>query len=95
MRRTCARPTPLGAIARGLLAAAVGTLAMDLLWYWRYRRSGGQSGFTVWEFSVGLDDWEKASAPGKAGKRTLWDDLSAHLVYGLGTAAAFRWLAGR
>jgi hypothetical protein len=27
--------------------------------------------------------------------RTLWQDFSAHLVYGLGTAAAFRALVGR
>ncbi len=171
---TCQRTSPLGAVARGLLAATVGTLAMDVLWYGRYRRGGGESGFVDWELSAGLEDWENASAPGKVGKRlyegffqrelparyaaltnnvmhwgyglgwgglfgivagstcrpracfgllfgpavwaagyvllpfaglykpiweydprTLWDDLSAHLVYGLATATAFRWLAGR
>ena len=171
---TCTRLSPLGAVLRGLLAAAAGTLAMDLLWYARYKRGGGESGFADWELSAGLDDWEHASAPGKLGKhlyegflqremparyaaltnnvmhwgygigwgalygivagsecrprarfglllgpivwasgyvvlplaklykpiwqydpKTLWDDLSAHLVYGLATAAVFRWLAAR
>ena len=36
--------TPLGAVARGLVAGAVGTLAMDLLWFYRYRRGGGEGG---------------------------------------------------
>jgi hypothetical protein len=56
------------AIGRGLLAAALGTLAMDLVWYARYKRGGGESGFLDWEFSVGLNDWENASAPAKVGK---------------------------
>lgn len=55
-------------ITRGLLAAAIGTLAMDLVWYARYKRGGGESGFLDWEFSVGLNDWENASAPAKVGK---------------------------
>jgi hypothetical protein len=33
---------PLGAVTRGLTAAAVGTLAMDVLLYVRYRRGGGE-----------------------------------------------------
>jgi hypothetical protein len=32
--------TPLGAIGRGLVAGTVGSLAMDVLWYVRYRRGG-------------------------------------------------------
>ena len=35
--------TPLGAIGRGLIAGAVGSLAMDVLWYARYRRGYGGS----------------------------------------------------
>jgi hypothetical protein len=61
--------TPLGAVARGALAAAVGTLAMDAVWYRRYRRGGGSSGFRDWEFASGLNDWHEAPAPAKVGKR--------------------------
>jgi hypothetical protein len=165
--------TPLGALTRGVVAGAAGTLAMDVLWFYRYKRGGGRSGFVEWEFALGLDDWSKASAPAQVGKRlyeaffqrelsprwaslttnvmhwsygmgwggmyglvagsaprprlrwgvpfgalvfgtdyvvlpvarvykpiweydlpTLWQDLSAHLVYGLGTAITFRKAAG-
>ena len=61
--------TPLGAVARGVLAGAVGTAAMDLLWFWRYKRGGGASGLLEWEFSVDLADWEQAPAPAQVGKR--------------------------
>ena len=37
--------TPLSAVGRGLAAGAVGTLAMDVLLYARYRRGGGKSNF--------------------------------------------------
>src|SRR5579859_5217854 len=61
--------TPRRALLRGLVAGAAGTLVMDLLWFARYKRGGGESDFFTWEFSVGLDDWSKASAPGQLGKR--------------------------
>ncbi len=57
-----------GAVLRGLVAATVGTLAMDLLWYSRYKRQGGEQSFVDWELAVGLDDWDKAPAPAKVGK---------------------------
>jgi hypothetical protein len=157
----------------GLLAGAVGTVAMDLVWYLRYKQSGGESDFLKWEFASAPSKWEDAAAPAKVGKllyetathqnlpeskigltttvmhwgygkqwglvlglalgsaenlrfwqapllgllvwlasyvslpiagvykplwsydlKTLWDDLSAHLVYGAATAAAF-WAACR
>ena len=65
------RLTPLGAVARGLVAGAVGTLAMDGLWFARYKRAGGESGFGAWEFSSGLRGWEDAPAPAQVGKRLL------------------------
>jgi hypothetical protein len=165
--------TPLGALARGVVAGAVGTAAMDALLFARYRRGGGKDGFAAWESSAGLDSWDDAPAPAQVGKRlveglfarelaperarlvnnathwafglfggvqyglvaaslkaprvrdglpfgtcvwvggyvvlpaaklykpiweydpvTLAKDLSAHLVYGLGAAAAFQLLAG-
>jgi hypothetical protein len=66
--------TPLGAIARGLVAGAVGTLAMDTLWYVRYRRDDGKSPFLRWEFSSDILSWEQAPAPAHVGKR-LYEGL--------------------
>jgi hypothetical protein len=63
--------TPLGAISRGLVASAVGTLAMDALWFGRYRKGGGESAFPAWEFSSGLDSWDQAPAPAQVGKRLV------------------------
>ena len=58
----------LRAGVRGLIAGAVGTLAMDLVWYIRYKRSDGSSDFLTWETASGLDSWDDASAPAKVGK---------------------------
>jgi hypothetical protein len=63
--------TPVRAIARGLLAGAIGTLAMDLVWFVRYRRGGGGRGFAAWEFSSGLRSWDQAPAPAQIGKRLI------------------------
>ncbi len=63
--------TPVGAVARGLVAGTVGTLALDLVWYVRYRRGGGKSGFREWEFSSTVQGWEEAPAPAHVGKRLV------------------------
>jgi hypothetical protein len=63
--------TPLGAVIRGALAGAAGTLAMDLVQYARYRSKGGESPFPAWESSEGLDDWEAAPAPAHVGRRLV------------------------
>jgi hypothetical protein len=63
--------SPVGAIARGVAAGAVGTVAMDLIWFARYRRGGGTSSLVDWEFSKGLNDWEAAPAPAQVGKRLV------------------------
>jgi hypothetical protein len=68
-RRACI--TPLGAVWRGLLAGAIGTLAMDLLWFYRYKRDHGKEGFLDWEFSSGLCTWEQAPAPAQMGERLV------------------------
>jgi hypothetical protein len=65
------RVTPLGAVTRGLVAGAVGTVAMDAVLFSRYRRGGGDSPVTDWEFSAGLDSWEDAPAPAQVGKRLV------------------------
>ncbi|MWB97843.1 hypothetical protein [Agromyces seonyuensis] len=57
--------------AAGVLAGAVGTLAMDLVWYRRYRRSGGTERFLAWEFAEDTTSWETASAPGQVGLRAF------------------------
>jgi hypothetical protein len=67
MRRSTSNPA--GVVARGVVAGAVGTLAMDALWYARYRRDGGSDRFGAWEFSTNLKDWDNASAPALLGKR--------------------------
>jgi hypothetical protein len=69
---------------------------MDGTLYWRYRRGGGDVALPAWESSPGLESWGDAPAPALVAKRfldrvlkTLWDDLSLHLVFGTATAAAF------
>ncbi|MEV0800724.1 DUF1440 domain-containing protein [Kribbella sp. NPDC050281] len=75
MTRGRRRPlTPLGAVARGGAAAALGTLAMDVLLYGRYRRDGGKSAFPRWEFSADVHSWDEAPAPAQVGKR-LYEGL--------------------
>lgn len=63
--------TPLGALGRGLLAGIAGTAAMDLLWFARYKRSGGEDGLLDWEFSAGLKDWEAAPVSAQVGRRVV------------------------
>ena len=64
-------PTPLGAVWRGLAAGVVGTAAMDLLQFYRYKRGGGDSGFIEQEFTPGLTTFEEAPAPAQIGKRLI------------------------
>lgn len=56
-------------IVAGTIAGVVGTVAMDLLWYDRYRRGGGDDGFSDWEFATGTSSFDEASAPGQVGKK--------------------------
>jgi len=53
----------------GAAAGALGTVAMDVLWYRRYRRQGGTARFPEWEFAEAVSDWESASAPGQVGRK--------------------------
>ena len=66
-----ARVSPLGTVTRSLLAGAAGTLAMDLVWFRRYRKAGGTDGFVDWEFSAGTKSYEDAPAPAQVGKRVV------------------------
>jgi hypothetical protein len=63
--------TPLGSVVRGLVAGAVGTVAMDTLLFVRYRRSGGASSPEKWESSAGITTWEQAPAPAQVGRRLV------------------------
>lgn len=52
----------------GAVSGAVGTLFMDLLWYWRFRTGGGSQSFLPWETSEGVDGYEGAPAPARTAK---------------------------
>jgi hypothetical protein len=56
-------------IAAGAAAGVVGTLAMDLVWYRRYRASGGEDGFAGWELATSTSSFDEAAAPGQVGKK--------------------------
>ena len=100
--------TPLGAILRGLVAGAVGTAAMDMVWYRRYRRGGGKEKFLDWELSTDLAGWDSAPAPALIGKRVVegftgrplpperaaFMNNFMHWAYGLGWGTAYGILAG-
>lgn len=57
-----------GVIRTGVVAGIVGTTAMDLVWYSRYRDGGGSSSFADWEFRSKIDGFDEAPAPAKVGK---------------------------
>jgi hypothetical protein len=102
------RMKPLGAVARGLVAGAVGTAVMDALLFVRYRRGGGDSDFESWESSDGLNSWDDAPAPAQVGKRLVEGlfqrDLAperarlvnnvTHWTYGMLGGAQYGLLAG-
>jgi hypothetical protein len=108
MNATRAPLTPVGALARGLAAGAVGTLALDLVVFARYTHGGGKSHFLDWEFSSDLHSWEEAPAPAHVGRRlveglfqTRLPEDRARLVnnithwgYGLFSAAQFGLVIG-
>jgi hypothetical protein len=52
----------------GAFAGTLGTLAMDLLWYRRYRSAGGPQPFLTWETSAGTESYETAAAPARTAK---------------------------
>lgn len=70
---------PVSAITRGAAAGVAGTAAMDLLWYSRYKRGGGEQALMSWEFAEGLETWDQASAPGQVGKQVFEKLLGSEL----------------
>jgi hypothetical protein len=69
----------IASAVRGVSASAVGTAAMDLLLYRRYRHEGGDAAFAGWESSEGLESWDDAPAPALVAKRLL-DGVLGHEV---------------
>ena len=96
-------------LAAGAVAGAVGTAAMDLLLYQRYRRDGGKDAFATWELAAGVTSWEEASAPGLVGQKLerlvtrrpppdRWARTTTNLVHwatGIGWGLQYGALAGR
>jgi hypothetical protein len=62
------RISPLGAICRGALAGALGTIAMDTFLYARHRSQHGEQAPIDWEFG-GPSNWDSVSAPAQVGRR--------------------------
>jgi hypothetical protein len=58
-------------VVRGAVAGVIGTLAMDALWYRRYRASGGTDPFPGWEVTRDVGDWADAPAPGQMGRKVI------------------------
>jgi hypothetical protein len=99
--------TPLGAVVRGAVAGAVGTVAMDAFWYARYRAGGGEDQPLTWEFG-GPSRWDSVSAPAQVGRRLYegftqrplderWARLTnnvMHWGYGVACGSALGVLAG-
>ena len=77
----------------GLAAGAIGTLCMDLVWFLRYKRGGGESAFIAWETASGLTSWNDASAPARVGK-LLFESLEVG-AYGAQPVALERLLDER
>jgi uncharacterized membrane protein YagU involved in acid resistance len=81
---------------------------MDLLWYSRYRRDGGDSAFREWEFAREVRSWEDAPAPGQVGRKIIrtvsGSDVPVeyapalsnvvHWAYGVSWTVAYGVLAG-
>jgi hypothetical protein len=96
-------------LALGAVAGAVGTAAMDLVQYWRYRREGGKESLWRWELAAGVTSWDEASAPGQVGQELerfvtgrpppdRWARTTTNLVHwatGIGWGLQYGALAGR
>ena len=63
--------TLLRNVVVGAVAGAVGTSAMDLVLYSRYRDDGGKERLGRWEFAGDVMSWDEASAPGQLGRKLL------------------------
>jgi hypothetical protein len=58
-------------LAAGAAAGVVGTVALDVANYARYRRNGGKESFWRWECASDVMSWDDTSAPGQVGEKVL------------------------
>ena len=92
----------------GAAAGVAGTLAMDLLWYRRYKDGGGEESFADWEFSTGAESFDDAGPPAKVADRAAsvagidipsrsagTATLVTHWLTGIGYAAVVQTVIGR
>lgn len=107
--RSARRPGIVRQLVAGAVAGAVGTAAMDLLLYQRYRREGGKESLGRWELAAGVSSWDDASAPGQIGQKVerlatgrpppdTWARTTTNVVHwatGIGWAVPYGALAGR
>src|SRR4051812_30122398 len=82
---------------------------MDLVWYARQRRGGGEGSFADWEVTRSVESWDEAPAPGQMGRKVLaavtGRDVPVeraaavsnvmHWAYGTSWAAAYGLLGAR
>jgi hypothetical protein len=101
--RMARRSDPVRRVLAGAVAGAVGTVAMDLVWYARARRDGSDAGFAEWEIVGDLSSWDDAPAPGQMGRKVIAAVTNVdppveqaatisnamHWVYGTSWAAAY------
>ena len=99
--------TPLAAVAGGLLAGAVGTVAWNTVNTWDTAGRAVRKSPLAWEFAP-VETWETAPDPGQVAKRVIegftqrklpdrWAWLTstvAHWAYGSSAAAGYGILAG-
>ena len=96
-------------VVLGAAAGAVGTAAMDLLLYRRYRAQNGEESPWRWEFAGDITTWDEASAPGQLGQKLerfvtrrqpadRWARSTTNVMHwatGIGWAMQYGVLAGR
>ena len=83
------------AVLGGVAAGAVGTVAMDLVWFRRARAEGSDESFAEWELSTDLKSFDDAGAPAQVGQkaaRAIHADIPARAA-GV-TTDVVHWLTG-
>jgi hypothetical protein len=93
-------------LAVGAVASAIGTAAMDLVQYPRYRREGGKESLRRWELAAGMTSWDEAGQVGQKLEHFVtgrpppdrWARTTTNLIHwatGIGWGLQYGALAGR